>query len=60
MKKEWNVFKKIGNCWSRVVPKFFWYFVVGSVSLFNLSDRVVSYSAGSGVKNVVVVLPEFI
>ena len=35
---------------SRLIPKIFGYFVVGNVWLFNLSDRVVLYSAGSGVK----------
>ena len=39
---------------SRVIPRIFGCFVVGSVCLFNVSDRVVPYSAGSGVKNVTV------
>ena len=38
---------------SKVIPRVFGCFVVGSVSLFNLSDRVVPYSAGSGVKSVI-------
>ena len=45
---------------SRVIPRIFGYFVVGNVWLFNLSDRVVLYLAGSGVKSVVVVLSVFI
>ena len=47
---------------SRVIPRIFGCFDVGTVWLFNLlvSDRVVLYSAGSGVKSVVVVLPVFI
>ena len=45
---------------SRVIPRNFRCFVVGNVWLFNLSDRVVPYSAGSGVKSVVVVLSVFI
>ena len=40
------------NFGSRVIPRIFWCFVVGNVWLFNLSDRVVLYSAGSGVKSV--------
>ena len=40
----------------RVIPKIFWCFVVGNIWLFNLSKRVVLYSAGSNVKSVVVVL----
>ena len=42
---------------SRVIPRIFVCFVVGSV---NLSYIVVPYSAGSGVKSVVVVLYVFI
>ena len=34
----------------RVIPLIFGCFVVGSVWLFTLSDRVVPYSAVSGVK----------
>ena len=45
---------------SRVIPRIFRCFVVGNVWLFNLSDRVVLYSAGSGVRNVVIVLFVFI
>ena len=45
---------------SRVIPRNLRCFVVGNVWLFNLSDRVVPYSAGSGVKSVVVVLSVFI
>ena len=45
---------------SRVIPKILKCFVVGNVWLFNLSDRVVLYSAGSGVKTVVIVLSELI
>ena len=45
---------------SRVITRIFGCFVVGSVRLFNLSDRVMPYSAGSGVKSVVVVLSVFI
>ena len=45
---------------SRVIPKIFGCFVVGNVWLFNLSDRVVLYSAGSSVKSVVIVLSVFI
>ena len=41
---------------SRVIPRIFGYFVVGNVWLFKLSDRFVLYSAGSGVKSVVVVV----
>ena len=41
---------------SRVIPRIFGCFVVGNVWLFNLSDRFVLHSAGSGVKSVVVVL----
>ena len=40
---------------SRVIPRIFGCFV-GNVWLFNLSDRVGLYSAGSGVKIVVVIL----
>ena len=43
----------------RVIPRIFGCFV-GNVCFFNLSDRVVLYSAGSGVKSVVVVLSVFI
>ena len=35
---------------SRVIPRIFRCFVVGNVRLFNLSDRVVLYSGGFGVK----------
>ena len=45
---------------SRVIPRIFRCFAIGSVWLFNLSDRVVLYSAGSGVNNVVLVLSAFI
>ena len=45
---------------SRVIPRIFGCFVVGNVWLFNLSDRVVLYSAGSDVKSVVVVSSMFI
>ena len=45
---------------SRVIPKIFGCFIVGSVWLFSLNDRVVPYSAGSGVKSVVVALSVFI
>ena len=45
---------------SRVIPRIFGCFVVGNVWLFDLSDRVVLYSAGSDVKSVVVVLSMFI
>ena len=45
---------------SRVVPRIFWSFVVGSVWLFSLSDRAVSYLAESCVKSVAVVLFMFI
>ena len=45
---------------SRVIPRIFVCFVVGNVWLFNLSDKVVLYSAGSGVKSVMVVLSVFI
>ena len=38
---------------SKVIARVFGYFVGGSVSLFNLSDRVVLYSAESGVKSVI-------
>ena len=41
---------------SKVIPRIFGCFVVGNVWLFNLSDRVVLYSVGSGVESVVVVL----
>ena len=41
---------------SGVIPRIFGCFVVGSVCLFNLSDRVMPYSVGSGVKSVVVFL----
>ena len=44
----------------RVIPRIFGCFVVGNVRLFNLSDRVVLYSAGFGVKSVMVVLSVFI
>ena len=44
---------------SRVNLRIFGCFVFGSVCLFNLSNRVVLYSAGSGVKIVVVVLSVF-
>ena len=40
---------------SRAISRIFGCFVVGSVSLFNLSDQVMPYSAGSDVKSVVVV-----
>ena len=33
---------------------------VGNVWLFNLSNRVMPYSAGSGVKSVIVILSVFI
>ena len=45
---------------SRAIPRIFECFVVGNVWLFNLSDRIVPYSAGSGVKSVMVVLSMFI
>ena len=45
---------------SRVIPRIFGCFVVGNVWLLNLSDRVVLYLAGCGVKSVVVVLFVFI
>ena len=45
---------------SRVIPRIFRCFIVGNVWLFNLSNRVVPYSAGFGVKSVVVVLSVFI
>ena len=45
---------------SRVIPRIFRCFVVGNVWLFNVSDRVVPYSVGSGVTSVVVVLSVFI
>ena len=45
---------------SRVIPRIFGCFVIVNVWLFNLSDRVVPYSAGSGVNSVVVVLYVFI
>ena len=45
---------------SRVIPRVFGCFVIGSICLFNLSDRVMPYSAGSGVKSVLVVLSIFI
>ncbi len=41
---------------SSVRPSIFGYFVVGRVMLLMWSERVVSYSAVSGVKSVVVVL----
>ena len=44
---------------SRVIPRIFRCFVVGSVWLFYVSDRVMLYSAGSGVKSLVVVLSVF-
>ena len=53
------------TCWenvsfgSIVIPKILECFVVGSVWLFNLNDRVVPYSAGFGVKSVVVILSVF-
>ena len=37
---------------SKVIPRIFGCFIVGNVWLFNLSDRILLYSAGSGVKNV--------
>ena len=40
---------------SRVIPRIFECFVVGSIWLFNLSDRFVPYSAGSNVKSVIIV-----
>ena len=41
-------------CFALMTVKFiYWCFVVGSVILFNLIDRVVPYSAGSGVKSVI-------
>ena len=45
---------------SRVIPRIFECFVIGNIWLFNSGDRVVLYSAGSGVKSVVVVLSVFI
>ena len=45
---------------SKVIPRIFGCFIVGNVWLFNLSDRVVLYSAGSGVKSMVVVLSVFV
>ena len=44
---------------SRVIAKIFGCFVIGSVWLFNLSDRVVPYSTAFGVKNVMIVLSVF-
>ena len=41
------------NFGSKVIPRVFGCFVVGSVSLLKLSDRVMPYSAGSGVKSVI-------
>ena len=41
---------------SRVISRILGCFVVGNIWLFNLSDRVVLFSAMSGVKSVVVVL----
>ena len=41
---------------SRVISKIFGCFVIGSVWLFNLSNKVLLYSAGSCLKSVVVVL----
>ena len=38
---------------SSVIPRIFGCIVVGNVWLFSLSDGVVSYSAGSGVKSFV-------
>ena len=45
---------------SRVIPRVLGCFVVGNVWLFNLGDRVVLYSAGSGIKSVVVVFCLFL
>ena len=45
---------------SRVIPRILMCFVDCDVWLFNLSDRLVPYSAGSGVKSVMVVLSVFI
>ena len=45
---------------SKVIPRIFGCFVVGNIWLFNLSDRIVPCSSGSGVKSVVVVLSVFI
>ena len=44
---------------SKVTPRIFGFLAVGSVFLPSLSDRVVLYSAGSGVKSEVVVLSVF-
>ena len=43
-----------------MIPRIFGCFVVGNVWLFILSDGVVPYSVGSGVKSAVVVLSVFI
>ena len=45
---------------SRVIPRIFGCFVVGNVCLFNSSNRIVLYSAGSDAKSVLVVLFVFI
>ena len=45
---------------SRVISRILGFFVVGNVWLFNLSDRVVLYSAKLNVKSVLVVLFVFI
>ena len=37
---------------SKVILRIFGCFVVGNFRLFNLSNRVVLYSAGSGIKSV--------
>ena len=44
---------------SRVTPRIFGCLVVGNVLPPSLSDRVVLYSGGCGVKSVVVVLSAF-
>ena len=44
---------------SRVIPRIFGCFVVGNVCLLNLTHRDMLYSAGSGMKIVVVVLSVF-
>ena len=44
----------------RVILRIFGCFIVGNVWLFNLSDRVVPYSAVSDVKSLEVVLSVFI
>ena len=41
---------------SLVIPRIFECFFIASIGLFNLSSRVVAYSAWSGVKSVVAVL----